>query len=175
MNQLVPFTKTAVTDQFTFEAAAYHASAEELLIEFTLKGPLHLIRFPDPSLVENRRDELWKHTCLEAFFCTDLNPSSPYFELNCSPNGDWNAYAFSSYRHGMRPSESLRVKLVHREGSEQDVVFRLRITGPEVSQARHLGVTAVVEFMDGSKSYFALKHAGPQADFHLKDSFTISL
>lgn len=175
MNPLKPYTKTDLTDALIFEVEAFKSAPDELLIEYRLKGSLDKIRFPDLTLVESRLDELWKHTCLEAFFAESDDDNSPYFEINCSPNGDWNAYAFSSYRQGMRPSESLRVKLVAREGHDREALFRVRVSGDDLKKAHHLGITAVVEFADGSRSFFALAHPGAQPDFHLRKACLISL
>ena len=41
--------------------------------------------------------------------------------------------------------------------------------------ASRLGLTAVIESRAGERSYWALQHAAPQADFHLSASFTLPL
>jgi hypothetical protein len=38
-----------------------------------------------------------------------------------------------------------------------------------------LGLSAVIEAADGSKSYWALAHCATQPDFHLRQSFTLTL
>lgn len=180
MNMLHPFEETALTRLFKITVKNYtvrnHTTApNELVLEFTLQGPLEHIHIPEKSLKESRRDELWKHTCLECFFSLNTEESAPYFEINCSPNGDWNAYYFSSYRQGMQPSQNLRVKLTRPPGSATEAFFQITIQGEELRSAHYLGVTAVLEFIDGTRSFYALNHPGPQADFHLKKSFSISL
>lgn len=175
MNLLKPYATSAQTDQISIEVTGQKPAADELVLEFTLRGALKQIRFPDVHLVESRRDELWKNTCLECFFSADLDPATPYFEINCAPNGDWNAYAFSSYRQGMEASKNLRVKLTQRESAENEAFFRIHVSGEDLRAARYLSMTAVIEFADGTRSFFALAHPGPQPDFHLKKSFLISL
>ncbi len=175
MNLLKPFVETALTQSFRIETTSQLISATELILEFTIRGDLQQIRFQDSAFVASRLDELWKHTCLECFFSTDLEESAPYFEINCSPSGDWNAYSFSSYRQGMQASQDLKVQLTHREGGSNEAFFRIQVRGNGLQGARHLGMTAVIEFIDGSRSFFALSHPGPQPDFHLKKSFSISL
>jgi len=111
---------------------------------------------------------------LRSFFSSELPASSPYFEINCSPNGNWNAYGFNEYRQGMHLAD-LTVELIQAHVTSAAAQFDVCITGLALKNAKHLGITAILEFHDGSKAYFALKHAGTQADFHLKDSFIISL
>ncbi|NMF90687.1 hypothetical protein GPA26_19635, partial [Aromatoleum petrolei] len=38
-----------------------------------------------------------------------------------------------------------------------------------------LGLTAVVETLDGTLSYWALRHPSARPDFHLRDAFTLPL
>jgi hypothetical protein len=46
----------------------------------------------------------------------------------------------------------------------------------DAEQAWHLGLSAVLEEKDGTKSYWALAHANPEKpDFHLADCFTAKL
>lgn len=175
MKALLPFTPSQNSELLKIETEIYHLASDELLIEFRFLGPTERVRFPEPSATTSRRNGLWKHTCLEVFGTHDLLASTPYWEANCSTSGDWNAYSFSSYRADMAVSDNMTVELVQREASFQEAFFRVRIKGAALQQTKHLGVTAVIEFMDDSRSYFALKHAGPQPDFHLKESFTISL
>jgi len=52
-----------------------------------------------------RKDELWHHTCFEAFL--GLPGSDAYWELNVSPDGDWNLYRFSGYRSGGEPEPAV--------------------------------------------------------------------
>ena len=38
-----------------------------------------------------------------------------------------------------------------------------------------IGLSAVIEARDGSKSYWALTHCAAQPDFHLRQSFSLTL
>lgn len=38
-----------------------------------------------------------------------------------------------------------------------------------------IGLSAVIEAQDGSKTYWALAHLAQQPDFHLRASFTLTL
>lgn len=175
MKTLIPFEHTAVTDLFTVEAEIFIDGPDSGLLEFRITGPLEQLIFPDPTLVESRRDELWKGTCLEAFFAVETSPESSYLEMNCAPNGDWNAYEFSGYRQGMKTSENTKVRVIHREGSAEEVLFRLRLESPLLGQMKHASLTTILQLQDGSFTYWALKHPGAKPDFHNKDAFIAPL
>lgn len=174
MLTLKAFSENDFTKLFTFDVDVFTAAPGQMILEYTITGPTRHLHFP-PGNSESRRDELWKTTCLEAFFSSDFKKESPYLEVNCSPNGDWNAYSFSGYREGMAPAAATEVTLIGREADENRALFRVRIKSPSLEQFKQLGITAVIEFSDGSKSYYALKHPGAAADFHNKDGFTHSL
>src|SRR5947209_6569670 len=53
-----------------------------------------------PMVAATRTDELWRHTCFEAFVGSSL--SVAYYEFNFAPSTQWAAYQFSDYRSGMR-------------------------------------------------------------------------
>ena len=122
----------------------------------------------------DRRDELWKHSCFEAFI--GVPGSQQYWEFNVSPLGHWNLYSFESYRHGgsglveaLPPSVSVRQT---RQDCRCDVVLDLRPWWP-IEGMPELGLTMVVEEINGRLSYWGLSHPGDAADFHDRRSFLI--
>ncbi len=42
-------------------------------------------------------------------------------------------------------------------------------------QILEVGVTAVIQTKDSNETYWALAHPSPQADFHLRESFILTL
>ena len=60
-----------------------------------LRGDIARLRIPEDCTPE-RTDQLWEHTCFEAFFAA--HGESAYREFNFSPSGQWAAYAFKDYR-----------------------------------------------------------------------------
>ena len=42
-------------------------------------------------------------------------------------------------------------------------------------QPLEVGLAAVIKFSEQGLTYWALTHAGPQADFHRRDSFLVEL
>ena len=132
-----------------------------------LSGP-----WDQPSNVGSRLDQLWQHTCFEAFLA--LPGQQAYWELNVSPSGDWNLYRFSGYRQGGEPEPNAVAPSV----SLQRVARGLRCTielDPSgfwpSSLVPEIALTTVVEQRDGALSYWALSHPGEQADFHDRRSF----
>lgn len=125
-----------------------------------------------------RKEELWLTTCFEAF----LRPrgSEAYFELNMSPSGDWAAYRFDGYRSGMREARidcEPDPEVWCKDGIRlQDA--RFDISGePELNSALpwDIGLSAVIEEIDGSKSYWALAHGKGPPDFHNATCFAYHL
>ena len=121
-----------------------------------------------------RRDGLWKHSCFEAFI--GLPGSEQYWELNVSPLGHWNLYSFESYRQaGSGFVEALPPSVTVRHTQRDcrcDVVLDLGSWWPSEGMP-DLGLTMVVEEINGRLSYWALSHPGDTADFHDRRSFLI--
>lgn len=144
-----------------------------LRLWFTISGQIERIALPVWEPAE-RRDGLWEHTCFEAFLRD--GDEAAYHEYNFSPASHWAAYAFESYRNGMRnavlgaPSVSI-AGIAGRSAVGADVEMPLAI---EPSSAR-LGFSAVIEEIDGTKSYWALAHPPGKPDFHHPACFAATL
>jgi hypothetical protein len=141
---------------------------------FTLEAPDGAVAVPEPAAIAERRDELWRHTCFEAFIG---GHDERYVELNFAPSGDWAAYAFSRYREGMRPLEmrrAPRIAVAQEQGRLQlEATLSLREACGRSGAA--LGLAAVVEEADGRISYWALEHRPERPDFHHGDCFVAAL
>lgn len=110
-----------------------------------------------------RKDELWKTTCLEAFL---LFEDGRYIELNFAPAGDWNAYSFESYRYGMKPEVRID-KVTDFQSAPYELSVKVDLArAVESPQHFRLGLTCVIETEGGERSYWSLKHAGEKPDFH---------
>jgi hypothetical protein len=116
-------------------------------------------------------------TCFEFFLAVKESPQ--YWEFNMSPSGDWNAYHMDAYRRiGFR--EEILIQQLPFQIQKDANNFLLRaeidlspILHPE--QALDIGITAIIQTLDGNETYWALVHPAPQADFHLRESFIIGL
>lgn len=168
----------------------------ELLLEYSLSWPattttaLLIPQAAAAAQPPRRRDGLWHHTCFEAFVGAAGSPH--YWELNLSPNGDWNVYRFSAYRSGQQSDEGYAALPCTRLGPRAApphgdcrqsppralVVLALRWRLPPALQAAgglQLGLASVLEHSDGALSYWALQHPGSEPDFHDARGWTLSL
>lgn len=145
---------------------------DELLLTFVVDGSEH-VALPD-WVTSARADGLWKTTCCEMF----LAPagSDAYFEFNYSPSTQWAAYRFDAYRAGGRDLPLTIAPHVDRGDAATDYLVEVDQdlsgipTGPYA-----MGLSAVIEEIDGTKSYWALAHAPGPPDFHNRECFIASL
>ncbi|TMJ19320.1 MAG: DOMON-like domain-containing protein [Alphaproteobacteria bacterium] len=128
---------------------------------------------PTPGRVE-RSGELWKTTCFELF--TREVPDDSYFEFNFSPSRAWAAYRFDSYRKGMRDLPLAPPKIdFWSDVTGCSLRVALDLIAPWTGPSRS-GLSAVIEEVDGTKSYWALANPNPEKpDFHHPDCFAIEL
>jgi hypothetical protein len=149
------------------------ADPEEVLLTFKVEGA-EALRLPEWK-TPGRRDELWKTTCFELF----LRPvgSDDYFEFNLSPSSEWAAYHFTDYRQGMANLNLQVEPYVDRGMPPDDFVIEADVDLSDVpGSALRMGLSAVIEEIDGTKSYWALRHPpGDKPDFHHPDCFAVEL
>jgi hypothetical protein len=142
-----------------------------LALTFVLQGDLASLRIPAEQPCR-RVDELWRHTCFEAFLMAGDGPG--YREYNFSPSGEWAAYAFHDYRQqGVAADASAPVIRVHR--STQHLTLEVSLELPPLYRSIRLGLSAVVEAVDGGLSYWALRHPPGKPDFHHANAFAMQL
>lgn len=127
------------------------------------------LRVPPPAR-PRRTDGLWETTCFEMF--VKPNGGEAYLEFNFSPSTQWAAYAFDGYRGGMRDLPLSAMPVIARSGDVWTV------TPPPLEALRRgckIALSAVIEEMDGTKSYWALRHPAGKPDFHHPDCFALEL
>lgn len=139
-----------------------------LLLRYSLRADLTAVRLPAPA-EPGPADGLWRHSCFEAF--VGLNGDAAYREFNFSPSGQWAAYRFSDERARVpsaeTPVEPAMDWQVSSEGLSLQVLLPLQALPPMVpGRSWDLGLTAVIETVDGRLSYWALHHPGASPDFH---------
>jgi hypothetical protein len=151
-------------------------NGEVLALTFALAGDLARLRIPAPQ-PPRRADNLWRHTCFEAFLRYKGEPA--YCEFNFAPSGEWAAYAFRRYRDGKSLAQHLEPCItVHRteDRLELDALIRLACLPPAQPRTRvQLALSAVIEDEQGALSYWALSHPSGRPDFHHPDAFTLEL
>ena len=163
---LIPHPTSARSPAATF-AVEYERRAGQLWLRFVVEGDPDRILWPIQA-PPGRADDLWRHTCFEAFVSTD----DGYREFNLSPSGQWASYRFTGYREGMGAAEE-SVLVDGLDGGSDYVALEGRIDLPD--GADRLGLSAVIEDVDGKTTYWALAHPSDKPDFHHPDSFTLVL
>ncbi|MEG3175719.1 DOMON-like domain-containing protein [Sphingomonas sp. RB3P16] len=147
-------------------------SDRRLLLTFVVHGNEH-VALPD-WVASARTDGLWKTTCCELFLA--VPGADAYSEFNYSPSTRWAAYRFKAYRAG---GTDLALTLdPHVDRGDDNSEYLVEVeqdlfdlpAGPW-----QMGLSAVIEETDGTKSYWALAHAPGPPDFHNRDCFIATL
>ena len=123
---------------------------------------------------KGRADDLWRTTCFELF----LKPTGgeSYCEFNLSPSERWNAYDFERYRGGMSERPMPREpECIMRQGSSFAIFDAAIPIGGVPDGECAMGLSAVIEELDGTISYWALAHDGDTPDFHAPACFAATL
>ena len=173
--KLIPFPAPKIP---TIEITGEMARQGNLLsIRYSVTGDIETILLPEPSRPPARKHELWKATCFEFFIAEIAKPA--YWEFNLSPSGDWNVYAMDAYRQVNMREEAAFQRLPF-EFTQADRELSLAISvdlNPilQTKQALPVGIATIIETQDGTETYWALAHPDPQADFHMRESFTANL
>jgi hypothetical protein len=158
----------------------------DLRVRFRLEaaGPKEFskIILPEPASKPSRQKDLWKETCFECFI--PAANSEAYLELNGSPSGHWNLFAFKKYR-----DRAIEFELGQESLPKQSVVTRtdrqienewvIPLTairqgfvsvGAKGGEFKKIGITTVLN-TSVATTYWALKHDGIKPDFHVGSSF----
>jgi hypothetical protein len=155
------------------EVDASRPSPERLELRYRAIGEMSEVNLPSPA-TPVRADQLWEHSCFEAF--VRAGSEGPYYEFNFAPSLQWAAYRFGSHRRGMSaPDIDPPQALTHWAAGWYELKASLRLAAladlPN-DVPWQLNLTAVIEEKSGRKSYWALAHPSGKADFHHPDCFT---
>ena len=148
-----------------------------LVLSYVVTGKIGDLRLL-PVGASTRGDELWRHTCFEAFVGTA--PDGAYYELNFAPSTQWAAYRFSSYRSGMQVATEIGAPRIDVQSAPQSYKLQASLTLDGLADLPRdagwrLGLAAVTEDLSGRMSYWALAHPPGKADFHRFDCFAHEL
>jgi hypothetical protein len=156
------------------EAEAVRRGPHGLELRCVARGRIGALALPAPAAPDLTHD-LWQHTCFEAFVRAP-GDDEPYYELNLAPSTRWAAYRFGSYREGMTVADAVVPRIEVTTGDET-LELRAWLELPELPplSAWRIGLAAVIEQLDGQRSYWALHHAPGRPDFHHPDEFAYEL
>ena len=173
--KLHPHSHSAAVRHIEVEVARSQAGG--VLLRYVVSGRIGDVVWPAVR-APVRTDELWRHTCFEAF----IRPATgeAYYEFNFSPSTQWATYRFDSYRQGGRAAGEIDSPRITVERTPE--FFTLQ-TAPQWDASSELGratvwrigLSAVLEERGGHKSYWALAHPPGKPDFHHADGFTLEL
>jgi hypothetical protein len=144
--------------------AATHTAVEiarpragSLVLSYVVTGKISDLRLP-PAMAAARADELWRHTCFEAF--VRPSPGEAYYEFNFAPSTQWAAYRFDRYRSGMRVATEIDTPRIDVQAAPERYTLRAALDLSRLPRAApwRLGLAAVTEETTGRKSYWALAH-----------------
>ena len=149
----------------------------KLVLQYFVTGKMSDLLIP-PVTAHTRADELWRHTCFEAF--VRAPPAATYCELNFAPSTQWAAYRFTGYRSGMSIASDIGAPRFKVQSDAECYQLQASLDLDHLSNMPkhagwHLGLSAVIEETDGRKSYWALAHPPGEPDFHHNDCFAHEL
>lgn len=178
MEKLKPFNNLSLP----FEVfASIEKRGTALSFQFELRDPKKLVQIPvlGSEYQQKRTDGLWKSTCFEIFILPESQEN--YYEVNLSPNLDWNIYQFDSYRKPQPPTPSFDLQLSQMNWDKDRQILQGKISGDLLAKPLKIGLTAVIKLHSGESKgennseihYLAIQHAGDKPDFHNSDSFIL--
>jgi hypothetical protein len=158
------------------EVRATRPAPTRLELSYAIVGALACVRLP-AARPSQFADRLWEHTCFEAFIA---NARGGYCELNFSPSTQWAVYRFSAYRNDMSLEELTCLPEIRTRSADARFTLDVRLDLAGVPGVPHdagwrLALSAVIEEIDGTRSYWALAHPAQRPDFHHPDGFVLDL
>ena len=167
-------TATDAIERFT--ASAERGADGWLRFRYVVHGAVDRIALPARS-APRHTDELWRHTCFEAFITAEDDPA--YVECNFAPSTAWAMYRFARYRSRMTalvPVEPPRITLqTQSDGIVLEAQLQLGEFANHPLRPLRIGLTAIIEDKAGSLSYWALRHPRSKPDFHHRGGFILRL
>ena len=159
------------------EVVVTRPQPERLLLSYTVAGKMSDVVIP-PYAEATRTDNLWQHTCFEAF--VRGASGSEYYEFNFSPSTQWAAYQFIGYRSGMCVAAEVDTPPIDVRSNPGSLTLQAALVLDRLSilprdATWRLALSAVIEETNGNKSYWALAHPPGKPDFHHRDGFAYEL
>ena len=169
--RLHPDSLSLAATQIDVEVARPRAGS--LVLRYFVTGKITGLRLP-PITPPARAEELWQHTCFEAF--VRCPASEAYYEFNFAPSTQWSAYHFDSYRRGMGVASGVSPPAIEVQTSPERFTLQAALELAQLSSLPRdtrwrLGLSALIEETNGRTSYWALAHPAGKPDFHHPDCF----
>jgi hypothetical protein len=158
------------------DAEVLRPQAHNFMFTYVVTGTITELSMP-PVATTTRADELWRHTCFEAF--VGSSQSAAYYEFNFAPSTQWAAYRFSNYRTDLCVATEINAPQITVRSNPERYVLQASVElGPLLfsrCSTLRVGLSAVIEDTSGHRSYWALAHPPGKADFHHSNSFALEI
>lgn len=159
---LKPYSPSArigdVTSALVFE------NGGSIALSYRWNPQWKIVGNPSSTRPAQRRHELWKSTCFEAFI--KAQDKDEYWEINLSPLYLWNAYVFDRYREPSPPREASGWKLIEMSTEAGALKARIQTDLPPGRELQ-IGLSCIIKDTSGEKVYWSLRDpCGDRPDFH---------
>jgi hypothetical protein len=170
--QCHPDTLAVSVESITVECE--RSATGELWLRYHVDGVLEALALPLPAAPRRQKD-LWKTTCFEVF--VRVSEHADYAEFNFSSSSQWAAFHFDDYRSTPCDLKVDQPPDIGLDASETHFALESHMMLPVAwrDETLEIGLSAVVEESDGTKSYWALRHPPGPPDFHHPDCFALTL
>lgn len=172
---MINFTLVSHADKNGVQVqGAVHRTEAKLSVWYQLHDVKNQVELAD--ILPTRQDELWQQTCFELFY--GIQGSPKYWEVNITPSGAWNVYAFSSSRTGMRQEEKIKNVASTIYKSSDSIILHCSFDIDKILPKHciiDVGVSCVVAFKNCEKGYWALAHNKDVPDFHDRSAFLLHI
>ena len=99
-----------------------------------------------------------------------------YVEFNFSPSTQWAAYSFDRYREARQSLDVAEEPTIWSKAFENSLALNGSVRSDGLlALPSFIGLSAVIEETNGTKSYWALRHPPGAPDFHHPDCFALTL
>jgi hypothetical protein len=172
---LQPFPATSNLPQIEINGRV-NRKGDLLSIEYQLFGDLNAISIDSPTSTPRRQFHLWEATCFEFFI--GIPGDANYWEFNLSPSGNWAVFALDDYRQGLRDELAFTSLPFKVDRYPNYITLSLEFDLSELilaEQDLEMSVTTVIKSSQDELSYWAIAHSSKEADFHLRNSFSIKM
>jgi hypothetical protein len=168
------------------EVEVKRPQVHRLALAYIVIGKINDLIMP-PVAAPAPADELWRHTCFEAFIRSSAGVA--YYEFNFAPSTQWAAYRFGSYRSGRRFAAELSAPRIEVDLNPERYILQTSLklnelllpASGEVGERGgggatwRLALSAIIEEASGRQSYWALAHPPGKPDFHHSDCFALEV
>jgi hypothetical protein len=146
---------------------------DQLTLRYSVTGQMDRLMF-EAERAAQRADKLWQKSCFEIF----IRPLGErrYDEYNFASSSHWAAYGFTDRRHGMHDLKVVQAPRIEQSHTNNQFILDVILPHIHLHQTGvDIGLSVIVEDVDGAHSYWALAHPEGQADFHNDACFALRL